>query len=951
MTFRTTASSLVLLFAAACSQGSNIASPGATGPTTPPPTGGGGGNGGGGSTGASCPAGFAQGDPVGGLTTCDVSGTLLANTTLPYVDGVAYRIAGRLNVGVDTGANGTASSGTAVDLTIEPGVILFGSSGSDFVVVNRGSRIIADGTEAQPIIFTSEADLERRADADPANDLGRNNDAEWGGMVLLGSAPINRCITGSLYGTDSCEQVIEGVSAPNAVYGGDDFDDDSGILRYVQVKFAGFEVSPGNELNGISFGGVGDSTIVDYVQVYNNSDDGVEFFGGTVNAKHLVLVGNDDESIDTDNGYQGGIQYALVWQTPGRGDNVTEQSSVAAAYATLPSNPKIANFTFIGDNADEVFKSNSGSIGQLTNGVIVYNGECIDWDVTAGDGDNTVWAGVGADPSFQSVLFDCGNGGGGLTDDTPETPAAVAAVQADANNVYDLTDPANVANSLSAMFFPGTVEQGMVAFGAESTIDASFDDVDYVGAFGDNESPTDNWATGWTFGLLEDPTCPTGTSDSGTDIDGQNVCILTGGDLTEDLTLTRGNIYELDGRLNVGIDVGADGTAAGGDPAVLNIEAGVTIFGNSGADFLVVNRGSRINAQGTATNPIIFTSEADLLGTQPNAADADGEWGGLVILGRAPINRCITGSAYGTDSCEQTIEGVSNPNAVYGGSLDTDSSGTLRYVQVKYAGFEVSPGNELNGISFGGVGDGTTVEYVQVHNNSDDGVEFFGGTVNARYLVLTGNDDESIDTDNGYQGAIQFAIVEQTPGRGDNVTEQSSVAAAYATLPSNPKIANFTFIGDNADEVFKSNSGSIGQLTNGVIVYNGECIDWDVTAGDGDNTVWAGVGADPSFQSVLFDCGNGGGGLTDDTPETPAAVAAVQADANNVYDLTDPANVANSLIGDFINGPTETAVTAFGDESSIDPFFMNVDYIGAVENANDTWWQGWACGIGTNEPC
>jgi hypothetical protein len=263
----------------------------------------------------------------------------------------------------------------------------------------------------------------------------------------------------------------------------------------------------------------------------------------------------------------------------------------------------------------------------------------------------------------------------------------------------------------------------------------------------------------------------------------------------------------------------------------------------------------------------------------------------------------------------------------------------------------VSPGNELNGISFGGVGDGTTVEYVQVHNNSDDGVEFFGGTVNARYLVLTGNDDESIDTDNGYQGAIQFAIVEQTPGRGDNVTEQSSVAAAYGILPSNPKIANFTFIGDNADEVFKSNSGSIGQLTNGVIVYNGECIDWDVTAGDGDNTVWAGVGADPSFQSVLFDCGNGGGGLTDDTPETPAAVAAVQADANNVYDLTDPANVSNSLIGDFINGPTESGVTAFGDESSIDPFFMNVDYIGAVENANDTWWQGWACGIGTNEPC
>ncbi len=937
MSLRTTLSALALVLAAACTQGSDIASPGATGPTTPP---GGGGSGGGGGTGggatASCPTGFTEGTAIGSTTTCNVSGTLLSNVTLPFVEGVAYRLDGRVNVGEDVGAAGTG--GTAVTLTIEPGVTIFGESGADFMVVNRGSMIDARGTEAQPIIFTSGNDIDRLTDSDPSNDLSPDTDAEWGGLVILGRAPNNRCITTSNFGTNDCEQVIEGVSNPNAVYGGDQVGDSSGWLRYVQVKFAGFEVSTGNELNGISFGGVGNGTVVEYVQVYNNSDDGVEFFGGTVDVNYLVLVGNDDESIDTDNGYQGNIQYAVVSQTTGRGDNITEQSSFAGATGTLSSDPKIANFTFVGTDGDEAFKSNSGSIGQLINGIIVYDNACIDWDGTAGDGDNTSFSGAATDPSFNSVLFDCGKvSGAGLTDDDPETPAAVAAVAADANN-----DTAS-ANTLSATYFPGATEMGIAPFDATGL---GFEATTYIGAFSPDESPTDNWATGWTFGLFPDPTCPTGTSDSGTTApDGTKICVVTGGDLTDDLTLTRGNTYELDGRLNVGLDVGADGT--GGDPAVLTIEAGVTIFGNSGADFIVVNRGSEIRANGTATNPIIFTSEADLNGTQPSPENADGEWGGLVLLGRAPNNRCITGTAFGTNSCEQVIEGVSNPNAVYGGDLATDTSGVLRYVQVKYAGFEVSTGNELNGISFGGVGNGTTVEYVQVHNNSDDGVEFFGGTVNAKYLVLTGNDDESIDTDNGYTGFIQFAIVQQTAGRGDNITEQSSFAGATGTLSSDPTIVNFTFLGTDGDEAFKSNSGSIGQLVNGVIVYDNACIDWDVTAGDGDNTSFSGAATDPSFNSVLFDCGKvSGAGLTDDDPETPAAVAAVAADANN--DTTS----ANSLINGFINGATENGITPF-DETTLGSggFLTDVDYIGAVEDSSDTWWQGWTCGLEASTPC
>ncbi|MEO0551120.1 MAG: hypothetical protein AAFZ91_14460 [Pseudomonadota bacterium] len=944
MSFRNSISALALILAAgACTQGDDIASPGGT--TTVPPSGGGGDTGGGdtGTPVADCPTGFTAGDPIGSVATCILSGTLLGTTTLTNEDGIVYRLNGRVDVGVDTGADGTDPAGSVAELVIEPGVTIVGATGQDYLVVARGSTLEAAGTAAAPITFTSALDIERQNDDDASNDLGATFDGEWGGIVILGSAPQNRCLSGTAYGTDTCQQRIEGVTSPDALYGGDDADDYSGTLRYIVVKHAGFELTTDNELNGIAFGGVGDSTVVEFIQIYNNADDGVEFFGGTVNAKYLVLNGNNDESIDTDNGYQGTIQYVVVEQTADRGDNITEQSSVPEASSVLPSNPLIANFTFVGTDGDEVFRSNSGSIGQLLNGVIVYENGCFAWDASAGDGDNTSFGGVGVDPSFSSVQADCGTNGAGLTDSDPETVAAVEAAAAAPNSTFNTMVP--VINTLAAKFFSGTAEEAVTPTDL-TAIDVSFDDTDYIGAFGPDESETDNWATGWTFGLFSDETvCPEGTTDNGNVIASQKVCVLSG-TLTSDVRLTRGNLYEFDGRVDVGIDAGAD--LSGTDTATLTIESGVTLFGNTGQDYLVVNRGSDIRALGSASNPIIFTSEADIRGSQPDPDQADGEWGGIVILGSAPQNRCLSGTAYGTDTCQQRIEGVTSPDALYGGDDVSDSSGVLRYIQVKYAGFELTTDNELNGIAFGGVGDGTVVEYIQVHNNADDGVEFFGGTVNAKYLVLTGNNDESIDTDNGYQGAIQYVIVDQINDRGDNITEQSSVPEASMVLPSNPLIANFTFLGTDGDEVFRSNSGSIGQLLNGVIVYENGCFAWDASAGDGDNTSFGGVGVDPSFSSVQADCGTNGAGLTDSDPETVAAVEAAAAAPNSTFNTMLP--VINTLISDFINGSTETAAVAT-DLTAIDPFFDDTDYIGAVENANDTWWQGWTCGLPNGDAC
>ncbi|MEE2565755.1 hypothetical protein [Hyphobacterium marinum] len=933
MSFNTLFRNLFLAGAAcaalgACTQGSDIASPGTTNPGTPPGGGGGGGGGNGGT--ATCPTGFTTGTAVGNTTTCLISGAILTNLNLPQVDGIAYRIQGRVDIGSDIGADGNAAGGTAARLTIAPGVTLYGESGADYIVVNRGSQLEADGTQASPIIFTSADDIARRADNDPTNDDGGDNISEWGGLVILGQAPINRCRDAATPGTVDCENIVEGVTNPDALYGGNDTADNSGILRYVQVRFAGFAINTqGNELNGITFAGVGNGTTVENVQVHNNSDDGVEFFGGNVNVRNLVLTGNDDDSIDTDNGYQGNIQYAIVVQRNAGGDNIVEASSAAPGVTPL-SNAQISNFTFIArSGGGNGFRLNTGTVGRYVNGVLFEQGdECFRYQDSAGNG-TPGYQGIGQDPSFDSVLFDCA---AGLATANSEAGTAEAAVAGGTNNLQ-------ASNSLAARFFPGPVEAGVTAFDP-TTLNPFFQQTSYIGAFGPNETETQNWAAGWTFALFADPVCPTGTTDSGFEINDVTVCRLSG-IVTSDIRLTRGNFYELDGRVDIGVDVGADGNAQGGDPASITIESGVTIFGDSGQDYLVVNRGSQIFSNGTSANPVIFTSENDVTNAAGDRTNAISEWGGLVILGRAPINRCRDAATPGTAACENIVEGVTNPDALYGGGITGDSSGSMTFTRVQFAGFAINTqGNELNGITFGGVGNGTTAENIQVHNNSDDGVEFFGGNVNVRNLVLTGNDDDSIDTDNGYQGNIQFAIVVQRDAGGDNIVEASSAAPGVTPL-SNANVANFTFVArSGGGNGFRLNTGTVGRYVNGVLFEQGdECFRYQDSAGNG-TAGYQGVGQDPSFDSVLFDCT---AGLATANSEAGTAEAAVAGGTNNVTG-------ANSLSGTFINGANETAVTAF-DVTTLDPWFQATTYAGAVQNNADRWWAGWSCGLEASSPC
>lgn len=435
--------------------------------------------------------------------------------------------------------------------------------------------------------------------------------------------------------------------------------------------------------------------------------------------------------------------------------------------------------------------------------------------------------------------------------------------------------------------------------------------------------------------------CPTGTANVGTIETGGGSarnCQISGV-IQDNLTIPKraGTIYSLSGGVEVGVDGGAQG--------ILTIEPGVVLFGSSGGDFLLINRGSQIFAEGTASAPIIFTSRQNVEGTA--GVDSIGQWGGIVVLGRAPVSDCATGGASnpgGTRTdCEAIVEGPAN--AIYGGTLPGDSSGRMSYVQVRYPGFEVSPGNELNGITLAGVGSGTFFQNIQVHNSSDDGVEWFGGRVNGKNLVMTGIDDDSVDSDSGYKGHNQFVLAIQRPNGGDYVMEADSNGNEDAEPRQDHKLANVTFVSRGNNDVMLLRGGGDYAFYNSIFTTQpgGACIDIDSattiqTTGPDEN-------GPPVFESVFMSCPTA---YKDDGNITVAQIATLfNAGSNNTESGTSTlSNVA--ALYPFINGANENGVTPFA-VSTINGFFEDVDYIGAVKDANDARFKGWTCGLYAND--
>ena len=957
-----------ILVLTACGGGgdTSIASPGELGSLDDPT--GGGGTGGSSSnvlTG-SCPESefITNGSPVAGNTVCAIEGPITGELTL--TNDVMYRMLNKVDVGVDMGGDGTKAGGVSGTLTIPAGVVIMGKTSNDYLVVNRGSKLIANGTRSKPIRFTHNTAIE--------GTVGELERGLWGGIVILGKAPINKC-SNDVRGTAACERVVEG---SDALMGGATPDDNSGKLNFVRVEYAGYEIFPGNELNGITFGGVGYGTEVDYVQVHNNQDDCVEFFGGTVNVKHLICTNAGDDNLDIDWGYQGKMQFVVVKQSSDTSDHVVESDNTnadsAVGYLTEPrSRPMVANFTFLAQGADEALKYKEGVSGIYINGIVVNANS---QNLIESTNLETIQDGA-LTPKLQhhSIFMDSAGDTSPFKADTDSS--GVTAAQLEASLKERATDLVLGTNTLvSGMFlgdaeeavvsaFNGSKVQAMCAVGPHSAgtptelcptysskegryiVDTWFSATDYIGAFSPGSDIENNWASGWTIGLFTAPECPNGTLESEVLL-GKKVCSLSG-EVIEDITLVAGNYYKLDGKVAVGKDMGADGTKTGGVSAKLSIEPGVTIFGESGNDYLVVMRGSDIHAVGTSSAPIVMTGRQDILG-EADIVNTRGLWGGLVILGQAPINKCSFSTAGSSSSagtrvnpCEKEVEGSSGDTM--GGELPNDSSGSLKYVRVQYAGYEVFPGNELNGITFGGVGNGTVVDYIQVHNNQDDCVEFFGGTVDVKRLICTGAGDDNLDIDWGYQGRMQYVLVQQSNGVGDHVVESDNTnadaAVAYLTEPrSNPIVSNFTFLSSGKDEIFKLKEGVSGQYFNGVaVVKDGStnCIEttFAETAQDGAVTPHF------SMNSVAMQCN--GFVKTDGLATVASIEAIVKEGANNLYGANSGSgSYVNTLSGP-VNGSSESAatVTTIPDKYNADGFFDTTDYIGAIKGATDTWYKNW----------
>ncbi len=330
------------------------------------------------------------------------------------------------------------------------------------------------------------------------------------------------------------------------------------------------------------------------------------------------------------------------------------------------------------------------------------------------------------------------------------------------------------------------------------SLDSWFDNTDYIGAipyrFAD---PSQDWTSGWLY-----------TNTSGglgrTDINyAKPVQILQGQQLTN-LTLVNTNNYLIRGKFEM---------VAG---TTLTIPAGTYLFGEKATTgYITIDRGAQIVVNGTKAQPVVFTSDQDAtLGLM-----APGDNGGIVIHGRAVANCANTAAG---DSCISE-GGAGN----YGGGNDNDNSGSIRYLRIEYSGKEISTNNELNSLTMNAVGAATTIDFVQATLGSDDAFEWFGGTGRAKHLVATGQDDDGLDWQLGWRGRVQFAVVQQYPGRGDKGIEADNSEFNFAAPGrSNPILSNLTLVGTNApiagagtaNEGINLRRGTAGTILNSVVV-------------------------------------------------------------------------------------------------------------------------------------
>ena len=674
------------------------------------------------------------------VPTVTVSANITANTT--WSSSSVYLLSGPIYV---------TNNAT---LTIQPGTVIRGNAAvaGSALIITKGAKIIADGTLAQPIVFTSSAAPGSRAIGD------------WGGIVVLGKAS-NNLPANATAGTPAGIGNIEGLPvSANSEYGGGATPDDndySGILRYIRLEFGGYAYQIDKEINGFTFGSVGAATVAEYLQTSFVNDDAFEWFGGTMNAKYLVAYRCLDDDMDCDFGYRGKVQFGLIVRDP----NIADQSSGSTSEgfecdndgAGSTNTPKTAamfsNFTAIGPlrgNSSATINSKFERALRLRRNseMKILNSIFMDWkrglhiDGTAAEARagedalrfrNNIIA--GCQPSNKIVTTSATfNHKKYVADNMNDTLISAAGILVNPYN-YTAPDYRPAAGSI-ALTNADFNDQGFPQFTATA----------FRGAFA--PAPVAMWTDSWTNFDPANTIYP-------------NTTVTVSANITVDTRWTANNTYLLSGPIYVN------------NNATLTIEPGTVIRGNKAVagSALVITKGAKLIANGTKNAPIVFTSSGGV------GNRAIGDWGGIVILGKAANNLPANATA-GTAAGIGNIEGLPvSADSEYGGGAtpnDNDNSGILKYVRIEFGGYAYQIDKEINGLTMGSVGRNTVIDYVQTSYTNDDSFEWFGGTVNAKHLVAYRGLDDDMDCDFGYRGQIQYVLIVRDPAIADQSSGSTS---------------------------------------------------------------------------------------------------------------------------------------------------------------------------------
>ncbi|MGW8316664.1 MAG: T9SS type A sorting domain-containing protein [Bacteroidales bacterium] len=411
---------------------------------------------------------------------------------------------------------------------------------------------------------------------------------------------------------------------------------------------------------------------------------------------------------------------------------------------------------------------------------------------------------------------------------------------------------------------------------------------------------------------------------------------------------TSDNVYILDGFVFVG------------DGQTLNIEAGTLIKGKPGqeenASALIIAKGGKIMANGTADNPIIFTAEADDLAGSV-ADKATGLWGGVIVLGKGATNN---------STAEKAIEGIptSEPRGLYGAepTVEDDNSGMMTYVSIRHGGTNIGEGNEINGLTLGAVGSATTFSYIEIVANADDGIEWFGGAPRCDHILSAWVGDDSFDYDEGFSGMNQFMAAIQSADEGDRLGEHDGGPSSNELGPpyAHPVFSNVTYVGRGSAAgkrtiTFRDNAG--GEYHNSIFAEQAKGIDIEYREDAGGSSTGQCSYSQWADEGILVLGNNIFQNVADGTAAGIFKVVSEQDDnGDDLFTVPEQANTdfaayfesAGNVVADAgvdADNPTASGDVTGASFDGMDDWFQVVGYKGAFE-PNENWAKGWTLSLG-----